>query len=131
MAMLDANEANAYLNATLGNVVYTTVTGTHLRLGTTVPTAGSNATELTGTGYTAGGTSISWNMASGQAATNSGAVSWTNGSGSSWGIVSDEVWDIAGTPKRHLWGTWTGQPISVSNGNIFAVAAAAVSASIV
>lgn len=133
MADIDATDANNLLAAQLGigGATYTAVTGTHIRLGTNAPSAGSNMTELTGTGYTAGGSSISWTAPSGQSTSNSGAVSWTNGSGSAWAIVGIEIWDIAGTPKRHLWGTWTGQPIAVANGNIFAVATSAVSATLV
>ena len=134
MAMYDATEAGSVLSAELGigGATYTTVTATHLRLGTgAAPTATANMTELTGTGYTAGGSVISWNAVSGQTTTNSGAVSWTNGSGSTWAITDLEIWDTAGTPLRKFWGQWTSQPISVTNGNTFLVAAAAVSASLV
>lgn len=131
--MFDATDAGNILAAVLGisGATYTAVTGTHLRLGTNVPSAGSNMTELSGTGYTTGGQSVSWNAPSGQSTSNSGALSWTNSSGSSWSIVGLEIWDVAGTPKRHLFGTWTGEPITVANGNSFAVASSAVSAALV
>jgi len=134
MAMYDSGEAASVLSAELGigGATYTAVTGTHLRLGTgSAPTATVDMTELTGTGYTAGGSTISWNAVSGQTTTNSGAVSWTNGSGSTWAITNLEIWDIAGTPLRKFWGQWTSQPISVTNGNTFLTAAAAVSCSLV
>lgn len=133
MAMYDAGEAAAVLSAELGigGATYTTVTGTHLRLGTgSAPTATVDMTELTGAGYTAGGSSVSWNAVSGQTTTNSGSVSWTNG-GSTWAITNLEIWDTAGTPLRKFWGQWTTAPISVTGGNTFLVAASAVSASLV
>src|ERR1700753_2883195 len=75
-----------------------------VRLTTTAPTATSAGTELTGTGYTAGGTATVFASASSGSATGptsgSGAISWTNGSGSSWSIVGLEIWDQAGTPIR-------------------------------
>lgn len=131
MAMYSAADANATLAANLGiGSAYTTVTGTHIRLGTTVGTATVAMTELTGSGYTTGGSSISWNAPSGQATSNSGAVSWTNG-GSTWSIAGLEIWDVAGTPVRHYFGAWTGQPISVINGNVFQASAGAVAPSLV
>lgn len=131
MAAIDQTDCNNIINAQLRNVAYTTVAATKIRLGTTTPTATSNMTELTGTGYTTGGTTITWNAASGGATSNAGSVSWTNGSGSTWSIVGLEIWDTAGSPLRHLWGTWTGQPVSVANGNTFQVAAAGVAYSLV
>ena len=41
-------------------------------------------------------------------------------------LVGLEIWDTAGTPLRHLFGSWTGQPISVPTGDTFAVAAAGI-----
>lgn len=131
MAMFDQTDATNILKVILNNTAYTTVSATKIRLGTTAPTATANMTELTGTGYTAGGSSISWNTASAAATSNSGSVSWTNGSGGSWSIVGLEIWDTAGSPLRHLWGTWTGQPVSIANGNTFQVAAAGISVSLV
>lgn len=126
LACVDSSDANAVLNARYGKVTYTAVTGIHIRLGSTTPTASTPMTELPGTGgYTTGGTLTTWNSASAQAITNSGTPSWI-ASGTSWSIVGIEIWDIAGTPLRHSWGTWTGQPISITSGNTFGVAAAAV-----
>lgn len=131
MAMFDQTDATNILKVILNNTAYTTVAATKIRLGTNAPTATANMTELTGTGYTAGGSSISWNTASAAATSNSGSVSWTNSSGGTWSIVGLEIWDTAGTPLRHLWGTWTGQPVSIANGNTFQVAAAGISVSLV
>ena len=132
MACIDQTDANAIINAQLRNVAYTTVAATKIRLGTNTPTATVNMTELTGgTGYTTGGSTITWNAASAGATSNSGSVSWTNSSGGSWSLVGLEIWDTAGTPLRHLYGTWTGQPVSVANTNTFTVAAAGISYSLV
>ena len=130
MACFDQQDATNLLAAILTNTAYTTVAATHIRLGTNTPTATSAMTELGGgTGYTTGGSSISWNAVSAAATSNSNTVSWTN-SGSSWSLVGLEIWDTAGTPLRHLWGTWTGQPITVANGNTFQVSASNVAASL-
>jgi len=131
MAMFDQTDATNLLAAILNNTSYTTVAATHIRLGTNAPTAGANMTELGGgSGYTTGGASISWNTVSAAATSNSGTVSWTN-SGSGWTLVGLEIWDTAGTPLRHLFGTWTGQPVSVATGNTFQVAAAGIAVSLV
>lgn len=131
MGAIDQTDANNIINAQLRNVAYTTVAATKIRLGTTAPTATSNMTELGGgSGYTTGGSTITWNAASAGATSNAGSVSWTN-SGSTWSIVGLEIWDTAGTPLRHLYGSWTGQPVSVANGNTFQVAAAGAAYSLV
>jgi hypothetical protein len=130
MAMFDQTDATNLLKAILTATAYTTVTGTHTRLGTTTPTATSNMTELTGSGYTAGGTATSWSVAT-AAFSNTTALYWTNGSGSSWSIQALEIWDIAGTALRHLWGVFTGAPISVANGNTFQIASGGITGSLV
>ena len=127
MAMFDENDSAALLAAILNATSYTTVTATHIRLGTNAPTASSDMTELAGgSGYTTGGSSISWNAVTAGApstTSNTGTVSWTN-TGSGWTLVGLEIWDTAGTPLRHLFGTWTGQPISVPTGDTFQVSPA-------
>jgi hypothetical protein len=131
VAMFDQTDATNILAAILNDVAYVTVTATKIKLGTNAPTATSDMTELGGgTGYTTGGSSISWNAVSGASTSNSGTVSWTN-SGTSWSLVGLEIWDTAGSPLRHLWGTWTGQPITVANGNTFQVSASNVAVSLV
>lgn len=103
-----------------------------LKLTSTASTGSSSGTELSGTGYTSGGTAFttaSTVSSSGSSVTVPGGaqvISWTNGSGSGWTIVSLELTDAA--PSRVWWGPWNGQPISVANGNTFSVAAAAISA---
>jgi hypothetical protein len=129
--MFDQADATNVLAAILNDVAYTTVSATHLRLGTTAPTATADMTELGGgTGYTTGGSAIAWNAVSAAATSNSGTITWTN-SGSSWSLVGLEIWDTAGTPLRHFFGTWTGQPVSVPTGDTFQIAPAGISVSLV
>lgn len=125
-------QANKVLDLTLGTSAPTMFTGAaKVRLTTTAPTASAAGTELTGTGYTAGGATIVFNAASAGSATGpTSVIQWTNGSGGSWSIVGLEIWDSAGTALRWHWGTWTGQPISVPNGAIFQVSAAAITKSL-
>lgn len=96
-----------------------------VKLTSTASSAASSGTELTGTGYTAGGASLS--SASTASASGSGVtlpagsvLSWTNGSGGTWSIVSFELTDSAGA--RTWFGNFNGQPISVANGNTFQIA---------
>ena len=101
-----------------------------IKLTSTASTASASGTELTGTGYTAGGTALSTQStasASGSAVTlpHTTAMSWTNASGGAWSIVSMELVD--GAAKRTWFGNFTGQPISVANGNTFQIAADAAS----
>lgn len=131
MAMFDQTDATNHLAAVLTNTPYTTVASTNIRLGTNAPTATSAMSELTGgSGYTTGGSPITWSAVSAAASANSNTISWTN-SGSSWSIVGLEIWDNAGTPLRHLFGTWTSNPVAVTTGNTFQVSAAGVAASLV
>jgi len=125
-------QANRVLDLTLGTSTPTMFTGAaKIRLTTTAPTATAAGTELTGTGYTAGGSTIVFNAASaGSATAPTSTISWTNGSGSSWSIVGLEIWDSAGTPLRWHWGTWTGQPISVPNGAIFQISTSQITKSL-
>jgi hypothetical protein len=131
MAMFDQTDASNLLAAILNNTAYITVATTNIRLGTNTPTAISNMSELGGgSGYTPGGASITWNAVAVAATSNSNTVSWTN-TGSAWTLVGLEIWDNAGTPLRHLWGTWTGQPVTVNTGNTFQVAPAGIQVSLV
>lgn len=103
--------------------------GWKMRLLSTAPTVTADGTELTGSGYTAGGTAFTSQTVAAAATTLPvAALTWTNGSGGAWSIVGLSIWDTAGTPLRWLWGLWTGQPISVAISNTFQVAINAVSA---
>ena len=126
MAALDATQANAILNAILRQTATSSTTGVKTRLGTNNPTATVDMSELTGTGYTAQGTVTTFAVASGQSSSNTSTMSWTNGSGSTWTINGIEIWDELGSPVRWLFGSWTGAPISVANGNSFSVAAGGI-----
>ena len=132
MAMFDQTDAGRVLNAELNAVNYTAPTTVKTRLGTSAPTATGNMTELGGgTGYTTGGTVMTWNAVSAAATSNASTATWTNSSGGSWSIVGVETWGNEGTPLRHLWGTWTGQPVMIANTNSFAIAAAGIAISLV
>ena len=93
-------------------------------------TAGAAGTQLTGTGYTAGGQAVpaaSTASTGGSAVTlpATSALSWTNTSGSAWSIVS---FDLTTSDAVRTWfGDFTGQPISVANGNTFQIAVGGIS----
>lgn len=104
-----------------------------LKLTSTASTASASGTEITGTGYTAGGTAFSvasTASSAGSAVTcpKTTAISWTNGSGGAWSIQSGEITDSAAL--RVWFFNWTGAPVSVANGNTFSVAADAISISL-
>lgn len=138
---IDATRSSGMLNANLP-VGAAGVPGTQLaalnagamklKLTSTASTGSASGTEITGSGYTAGGTAFSTQSTTSSAGSNvtmpgaAGTISWTNGSGGPWSIVSLEITDAA--PIRVWYGNWNGQPVSVANGNTFAVAAGAISA---
>lgn len=102
-----------------------------LKLTSTASTGSASGTEITGTGYTSGGTAMPGQSTASSSGSNvtlphTAAISWVNGSGGAWSIVSLELTDSAAL--RVWFGNWNGQPISVANGNTFQVAADAVSA---
>ena len=102
-----------------------------LKLRSAASSGASSGTELTGTGYTTGGTampgaSITSTSGSNVTLPHTAPISWTNTSGSPWSIVSLELTASDGT--RVWYGNWNGQPVAVANGNTFQVAADAVSA---
>lgn len=104
-----------------------------VRLNSGLSTAAAAGAEITGSGYTAGGTALgtaSTASSAGSAVTlpAGSALSWTNGSGGAWSIASLDLTDNGGV--RCWFGPFTGQPISVANGNIFQIAVNAVSISL-
>lgn len=122
MSALVQAQANAILNVTLGVSSLTAPTTPMLcHLTTTAPTNTVAGTALSGTGSTP--LSITFGSASaGQSTGPTGsALQWTNGSGGTWSIVGVEIWDSAGSPVRWWFGSWTGQPISVSASSVFQV----------
>jgi hypothetical protein len=130
MGAVDQNRAVTVLGAMLAQNTAGATAGINVRLGTTAPTGSAAMTQLTGTGYTAGGTACTFatptTSGGGAVASNTTVLSWTNGSGSSWSVVGIELWDQAGTPLRWMYGTWTGQPVVIANGNAFQVSAGAI-----
>jgi hypothetical protein len=101
-----------------------------VRLNSTSSTASANGTQLTGTGYTAGGTAVpaaSTASSSGSAVTlpATSALSWTNGSGGTWSIQSFDLTDSAAA--RSWFGDFNGAPVSIANGNTFTIAVAGIS----
>ena len=143
MAAVDQSMVSNFLNATLPvaaggkpSIAYWTAGGLSqtsamlFRLDSTVPTASAAGTQLTGSGYTAGGSAMGQSTASsaGSAVTiPAAATSWTNGSGSPWSIAGLDVTDAAAA--RTWFGAFTGQPIAIANTNTFQVAANGVSVS--
>jgi hypothetical protein len=102
-----------------------------LKLTSADSSGSASGTELSGTGYTSGGTAMpgaSTTSSSGSNVTlpHTGSISWTNGSGSGWNIHSLEL--TASDATRVWYGNWNGDPVAVANGNIFQVAADAVTA---
>lgn len=101
-----------------------------VRLNSTSSSASANGTQLTGTGYTAGGTAVpaaSTASSGGSAVTlpASSALSWTNGSGGSWSIQSFDLTDSAAA--RSWFGDFNGAPITIANGNTFTIAVGGIS----
>jgi hypothetical protein len=140
MAGIPNNQITNFLNATTptgtsgapGTWTALAAGAMKVRLNSAASTASAAGTELTGTGYTAGGTAVaaaSTASSGGSAVTlpASSALSWTNASGGSWSIVSFDLTDSAAT--RAWFGNFTGQPITVANGNTFQIAVAGISIS--
>lgn len=130
MSGLVQAQSNLLINASLAGTAAQATTGIKTRLTSTAPTTTAAGTELTGTGYTTGGTVTTWNSASGGSSSNVTALSWTNGSGSSWSVAGVELWDEAGTPLRWWEGAVTGGTITVANTNVIAFAAGSIVPSI-
>ena len=132
MAAIVQAQANQILTATLAIGGSNTVGATSpvkVKLTTTAPSNVTAGTELSATGYTAGGTAITFATASGGSTSGptGSAISWTNSGGTAWtGIVGLEIWDTAGTPIRWWYGTWSGQPIVIAAGNTFSVSTSAI-----
>lgn len=138
MAGIPQSMASNVLNATTPTGTsgapgtYTAFAGSAMkvRLNSTSSSASANGTQLTGTGYTAGGTAVPAASSASSSGSNvtlpaSSALSWTNGSGGSWSIVSFDLTDSAAA--RSWFGDFNGQPISIANGNTFTIAVGGIS----
>jgi hypothetical protein len=104
-------------------------TAMKLKLTSTSSTAAASGTELTGTGYTAGGNAFANAITASTAGSSvtmpiTTALSWTNTSGGNWTIYSFELTDSAGV--RTWFGDFNGAPITVANNNTFQIAVAGI-----
>jgi hypothetical protein len=137
MAAIDQSMVSNILNATLPTgttgkpTAFTALSsagGMKIRLTSTASSASAAGTTLAGSGYADYVmTTSSTASSSGSSVTLpavSGGTSWTNASGGNWTINSIEVQDNANL--RAWFGLFTGAPITVANGNTFAIAQNAV-----
>jgi hypothetical protein len=108
MANMDQTDANNLLKVSLGIAAYATpTTPMKLRLinaGGTAPTATVNGTAVTGGSYADQNLTTALGTATGGSVTNSAAaINYTNMPAVTVNAV--EVWDSAGTPVRHWFGS--------------------------
>jgi hypothetical protein len=136
--MTDTGRAATFLNfAFAGGSIMTVTTPYMLRLLTAQGSGngnvnGSNGTQLTGTGYTAGGNSMgssptfaAFGTGTATSTGNSNAVSWSVGS--SWSaITAIEIWDSAGTPLRWLQGALSASITGAASGDTVQFAASSI-----
>ena len=104
-----------------------------VRLNSTASTASAAGTEITGAGYTAGGTALANAVTASSAGSNvtlpaTTALSWTNTSGGAWSIVSFDLTDSAAA--RVWFAPFNGQPVAVASGNTFQIAVAGITLSL-
>jgi hypothetical protein len=127
-AILTSSTSFTITPGTGGGSAFTVTPPFKLRLMTAQGSNTSNGTELSATGYTAGGASMgssAFGAPSAGVSSNSNVVSWT--AGASWtAVVAVEVWDTAATPLRWLQGSITS--ITLANGNTLSFAAASITA---
>lgn len=107
MPALAAAEANRLLDASLGVAAYTEPTGPmRAALCTNTGTAATPGTEVANAGgSTYARQAVTFGAAAGQAASNSGAVTFTNMPAVT--VQSLELFDSAGTPRRAYYGALT------------------------
>lgn len=91
---------NGVLDWLLGGATPTRPTTRKVALHATAPTNTTAGTELSGTGYTAGGLTCAFGAAAAGSASgpSSGTLQWTNGTGGNWTIVGSAVHQAAGAP---------------------------------
>lgn len=135
--MTDTGRAAAYLNHALNGASAPTITQPYkLRLMTAMGTGngnvnGTNGTELSASGYTAGGSTLGASSPFGSFSTtspsqsNANAVSW-NATGTWTTVVGIEIWDSAGTPLRWFQGPVTSNITGVVNGDTVQFAAGSI-----
>lgn len=123
---------NTTVTAGTGGTTQTVTVPFKLRLYTTTGTETATGTELSASGYTAGGSTLGTVFAgtvSGGAFSNANAVSWS-ATGTWTTVTGIEVWDSGGTPVRYLWGALTSSITGVVSGDTvqFAIASITVNA---
>lgn len=141
MAAIDQAMVSKIINATApvgtggipGTWTALSASAMKVRLNSTASSASAAGTEITGTGYTAGGTALANQCTASSAGSNvtlpaTSALSWTNSSGGAWSIVSFDLTDNAAV--RTWFGNFNGQPISVANGNTFQIAVGGITLSL-
>lgn len=116
------------LNLLLAGTTFTITTPIKVRLMTANGSDTSAGTELgTSGGYTAGGSTITWNTVSAGASSNSADVSWTNMPATT--ITGIEIWSSDGTPKRLWYGAMAANKTTAS-GDTFTLPAGQVTVSL-
>jgi hypothetical protein len=130
-AALDQAMASKVLNSLCSATAFTTLTtGFKIRLASGTSSASAMGTEITGSGYVAGGQTSTAPFASTSSAgsnvtiPNTAVLTWTNGSGGNWSMQSLDLLD--GAAVRTLFGQWNGAPVVVANLNTFQVAVNAI-----
>lgn len=137
--MTDTGRVATFLNFALDGGSIMTITQPYmLRLMTTMGSGngnvnGTNGIELSGTGYTAGGSTLGASAPFGTfsstapTASNANAVTWS--AGSSWTtVLGIEIWDsTTGTKLRWFQGTLSANISGVSSGDTVQFAAASIS----
>jgi hypothetical protein len=136
--MTDTGRAAAFLNYALdGAGSAGTITQPYtLRLMTAMGSGngnvnGTNGTQLSASGYTAGGNTLGASAPFGTissstaTASNANSVSWS-ATGTWSTVVGIEIWDSAGTPLRWFQGTTTSNISGVVNGDTVQFAAASI-----
>jgi hypothetical protein len=128
---IDQAMVSKLLNSTTSNTAFTTLTtGFKVRLDSGTDTAAAAGTEITGSGYVAGGQTSTAPFASTSSAgsnvtiPHTAILTWTNASGGAWSIQSLSLTD--GAAVRTWFGNFTGAPVAVANGNTFQIAIDAI-----
>jgi hypothetical protein len=127
-AILTSSAAFTITPGTGGGSAFTITPPLFLRLMTAQGTNVTGGTQLSNTGYTAGGNSMgssAFGAPSSGVSSNSNLVTWT--AGAAWAaLLAIEVWDSSGTPQRLLQGSITS--VTLGNGNTLNFAAASITA---
>lgn len=135
--MTDTGRTAAFLNYALDGASAPTITQPYmLRLTTAAGSGngnvnGSNGTQLSGSGYTAGGSTLGSSApfgsfsATAPSGSNANSVTW-NATGTWTTVTGIEIWDSAGTALRWFQGPVTSPISGVVNGDSVQFGASAV-----